>query len=129
MNSPSEDIATILQTAGIGTKGTDLFSGSLPDTGKVLAIGVMDTGGFDNGYSIGVEKPTVQIRVRGPKFDDVYNKVSAINSEISEAVDAIIGTTRYIHILQNSQPINLGLDDDNRFNYVLNFRMERTSTV
>lgn len=129
MNSPAQDIATLLANAGLGTKGIDIFNGSLADTQKTLAIGITDTGGFDNVYSVDIEKPTVQIRVRGPKFDDVYAKVTAINSEISEAVDAIIGTTRYIHILQNGQPMNLGLDKNKRFNYVLNFRMERTTTV
>lgn len=129
MNSPSDDIATILEDAGIGTKGTDLFSGSLPDTKMVLVIGVIDTGGFDTEYNTSIGKPTVQIRVRGAKFNDVYTKVAEIVAEISQAVDVTIDTTRYIHILETSQPINLGLDDSNRWNYTLNFRMERTTTV
>lgn len=129
MNAPSDDIVTILEGAGLGVAGTSLFSGNLPDTKKVLAIGVIDTGGFDSEYSIDIEKPTVQIKVRGPKFVDVYSKVRAIGVQIMQATDVIIGTTRYIHILQNGQPMNLGIDEDNRYTYALNFRMERTSTI
>lgn len=129
MKSPSDDIATILQTAGIGTKGTDLISGSLPDTKKTLGIGVIDTGGLDKEFNTGIEKPTVQIKVRGVKYDAVYSKIRQIVVKLSGTVDEVVGTTRYIHILENGQPFCLGLDDNNRYTYVANFRMERTSTI
>jgi len=117
MPTPDSDIATRLQTAGVGTVGTDVFRGGMRPPSTVIphaAIFVRPTGGigpqpFLDAGSSDFLRSVVQIMVRG----DVGSYVTTYNKAQS-CLDAVQKCTisGYFQILaRNPQPLYLGLDD------------------
>ncbi len=74
MQRLAEDVATYLQTLGIGTVGTNIFAGNMPSS-PVRCIGVYANGGsgaLDNAPCL---LPTIQLLVR----DEYANRISVAN--------------------------------------------------
>lgn len=117
MPTPDNDIVTRLQSAGVGTVGTNMFRGGMrPPSGVIpnAAVFVRPTGGvgplplLDGGASDYL-RSTVQIMVRG----DVGSYITTYNKAQS-CLDAVQKCTigGYFQILaRNPQPLYLGLDE------------------
>lgn len=134
MATPDLDIATRLQTAGVGTVGTDIFRGGLrapkPPTIPHAAIFVIPTGGsgpqtlVDAGaenYSI----PTVQILIRG----DVGTYITT-NTTAASCITAVHQSTvsGYFQVLARTpQPLYLGLDDTEHPMFSVNVELFRVA--
>lgn len=93
------------------------------------AVMVMPTGGTGNGTRQAVDERTVQILVRGPRFDPRPGLVTA--RAIYSALDCLDLTTIddggadqvFIHSITalQSDPIPLGVDENDRHEWSLNF--------
>ena len=134
--SPARDLATYLQTGSIGTVGT-------PTTGTAIAVGMeppvdaalklekcitlYDTGGTDPDPRGTLDRPTVQVRVRGPARD--YSAGWAI---AQQARDYLLGkngftvnSRRYVCIWLEGDVAFLMRDAGDRPIFTFNLRTMR----
>ena len=126
MSSPAEDIAEILETDALGTRGTDLFAGQEPER-SFLTITVLDTGGFPPNPAWLRDEPTVQCRIRGVAGDYTvaWEKAQAIKDALLGRAPTVVGTTDYVFFIQMGDIIFLGYDDNNRPMIVSNWHLAR----
>lgn len=124
MSAPSTDIATRLQTLGLGTIGATsgwaISIAHAPEKPDKL-ITVYDTGGAAPATGeLDVLGPALMIRVRAKSYEDGYAK----QVEIREALihgGFTVGSIRYVSVDLESGPLNLGLDDANRYVTTANY--------
>lgn len=127
MNPPSIDIKDILEAAGIGTYGTDLFVSTIPERPDA-AVGIIDTAGLsplpvDYIY----DRPSVQIIVRGTAngYLAAYSKAESIKRALHALYNETWNGTRYIVILAETDILWIGPDERNRPQFSLNFSINR----
>ena len=111
------DIATTLQTAGVGTVGTNIFRGGMRPVSNVIphaCIFVLPSGGegplplIDAG-SEDYTAPTVQILIRGNVGTFIATQTTAVACITAVHKSTISG---YFQVLaRNPEPLYLGLDD------------------
>ena len=117
MPTPDNDIASALQTAGVGTVGTNIFRGGIrPVSGLIphAAIFVLPTGGSGpdpliNAGATDYSRPTVQMIIRG-NVGAYITTLTTAKSCITAVHKATIAG--YFQVLaRNPDPLYLGLDD------------------
>jgi len=95
------------------------------------AIGVFETGGFPNDphESALIDRPTFQVRVRGPKggYSTARAKIAAARTAL-EIGNSTLSGRRYVHIVAQGEPVSLGMDENQRPELVLNFTALRSRT-
>jgi hypothetical protein len=127
-NAPSQDIKDMLEDSGAGLGlvfGTNLFVASMPDTPNTCSV-LVDTGGADQGEH-GYERPSVQFLHRNVDYQIGYAFMRDIKYRLHYARNnEIWNGTRYIVIAVKSDILFLGQDDKNRYQFSLNFRVERS---
>lgn len=127
-NSPSTDIKDMLEESGSGLGlvfGTNLFIASMPDSPNVCSV-IVDTGGGDQG-EYGYEFPSVQILHRNVDYSVGYAFMRDVKYRLHYSRNnEIWNGTRYIKIAVRSDILYLGQDDKNRYQFSLNFRVERS---
>lgn len=119
------DIATYLQTQGIGTIGTNIFIGELPpkpDTCcSVFTYGANPPSLVWNG-----EFPDVQVRVRGETHDLALAKAYAVMKALHKKTEITVNSHLYHFIGAKHSPTSLGREAGRaRWLYVVNFTVER----
>lgn len=132
MNAPSEDIKDLLEVSATGLVfATDLFVSQEPDTGEVLdrVVTIYDTGGGQPDTKESIKTPTIMIKVRGNKFgyQNGYALAELVVTTLHGVVNTTVNSTRYIHIIAQSDINFLGYDKFNRPLFTVNFRIMRTS--
>lgn len=122
-----DDIATRLQTDGIGTIGASsgwaIFKAALPD-GPDTAVALFETGGDAPEERYALDRPTFQVRVRGDAwgYSAARTKMQDIFAAL-HAQEANVGSDYvYIYAVQ-SGPIQMGHDESDRPHLSLNFRV------
>ncbi len=128
MLSPSRDVAQLIEDAalGFGVFGTDLFVSKQPDSPNEC-ITIFDTGGEDPEARYVYDRPFVQILVRGLSYDAAYLQLTTIRGAVNGQNNITLNGTRYIQILQQSDIIFTGYDDQDRAELTLNFAIHRTA--
>jgi hypothetical protein len=131
MNSPAKDIATILESSSSAlglVLGTDLFVFEEPSSPDEV-VTIYDTGGIAPHPNYEYLSPSVQIRVRGKKFDTqgAYTICEGIRNVLHGLINQIIGGARYVQILAMGDIISLGFDENNRPVYTVNFEINRVT--
>ena len=127
MNPPSQDIAEILDNAGILSSGEDVYYSTMPD-GVLPCISVHDTGGFEPDAAIDYYKPTVQVRFRAVDYDSAYALAALVLTTLHALYEQTVNSTRYIAIWAMSDILQLGQDENKNHLLSLNFRIHRTTT-
>ena len=128
MTSPAEDIKALLEAESSLALdfGTDLFVGDMPESPD-NCICVMDTGGF--APSIGpYYHPSVQILVRGTVGS--YSETIAQAQALCITLHAYYGTPSgssfyYAGVWSLGDPFYIGVDENNRPLFSINFRIQR----
>jgi hypothetical protein len=118
-----ENIATYLAANGIGTKATDIFIGTMPDTLDNCVM-IDQTGGVQADRYLPVLKPTVQISVRNTSFLSGLDKISAIYNLLHQKGDNLVlesGGVDVMRIDAMGEPGHLGQDDSSRHLFSCNF--------
>jgi len=127
-NPSSQDIKDMLvsSSSGLGVVfGTDLFIASLPDSPNVCTV-ITDTGGNDQGQ-YGYEYPRIQIIHRNTDYITGYDFMRDIKYYLHlERNNETWNGTRYIQIAVRSDILFLGIDDKNRYQFSLNFQVQRS---
>lgn len=127
-NSPAEGIKDLLAAEAAGTfaatTGWGIFIGReplQPDT----AITVYDTGGLQPNPKWLLDWPSVQIRVRGAKgaYQAAYNKVKQCQDIVLGIDSQDLNGDRWVSVTGLGSILWLGHDDNERPQFVANYRL------
>lgn len=120
-------IATYIQTNSLGTRGTNLFIGQLPDISGISAVLTQYDGSVQEVFKGGtnVEVPSLQIRVRGTR--DEYVATLTRCADIRDLLVGVTNTTvngvNFLRIKPNGTINSLGLDENRRYQFTANFEV------
>jgi hypothetical protein len=116
------DIVSILQTAGIGTAGTNLFYSTMPPTPD-LCVCVYSYAGRSPSRIPRYEQPGLQIKVRGAAegYDAAETKMQSVLSTLHGKGSFTVSTNKYKAILATGSPFFMGFDENKRPMIVCNF--------
>lgn len=126
-NPPSEDIKDMIEDSSSGLShvfGTDLFIASMPDTPD-NCVCIYDTGGSPMG-PFSYEAPNVQINVRNNAYQAGYDIARDLKYYLHHKENETWNSTRYILIDLRSDILFLGQDENNRYEWSMNFRIQRS---
>lgn len=127
MNPPSKDIASIIQSAGIATLGTDMFVSNLPDDPDDC-VALIDTGSWGEPESdLGYSYPLLQVVVRGAQNEylSTYSKAVSIRDTIMGLSPQTINSIWYSGFWVSMDVSSLGRDERDRIKFAINFRIMR----
>lgn len=122
-----------MQTQGIGTLGTDLFKGLLPDTPDAC-VALIETGGQASEHALGSavgapawEAPSFQVICRAGRRDYSTARIKA--NDVFKKLDGLVNTTlssvRYFSIFAIQAPFSLPRDDQERPLLVFNCAVKK----
>ena len=124
------DIAEELEDDGVGTVGTNIFCGKMPDAPDIC-IAVSQYGGQPiDEVSEDMEYPGLQIIVRGAKdgYAAAMTMAEAVRQSIHGITDTTLTSTYYYRISANHSPAQLGFDGNDRPLFVINFSVIKEVT-
>lgn len=129
-----DEIASRLVAQAVGVAGSTANwvvkkNWVAPSPDRIIVV--TETGGFPNdGHeSALIDRPTFQVRVRGPKggASTARTKIAAARTAL-EIGNSTLSGRRYVHIVAQSEPTFLGMDENQRPEYVVNFTALRSRT-
>lgn len=114
------EIANLLQAQAVGTPGTSIFEGYLPDDPDAC-LAIFDTGGLPPDRDLPVADPTFQVLVRSTSLPLVRAKVDAVVTALHQLSNESLGGTHYYYIFLMGEPAHIGRDQKGRDEYSINF--------
>lgn len=126
MASPARDIASLLQTLGVGTEGTDIFLGRIPEETD-LSMALFDLPGIGPDPRWKRDDVLVQIVVRGNRneYQTTYNFAQSVKDALLACNPTTINGSLYSLIVMLGDVGFIGYDDDQRPKFLMNFRVVR----
>lgn len=124
--SPAADIGQMLEDAGVGTLGTDIFVGRDPDV-PILTYAIYDTGGIAPNPKFLRDEPSVQVRVRGTvnAYEAAYTAAQLVKDILLGAATQVINSIDYVLFTEIGEILSLGYDESDRPILVSNWRLVR----
>ena len=123
-------IVELLNSAGIGTAGVDLFGGEWGNVSEQILV--LDGVGTSSDLVTTYEAPSFQVLVRGEKHASdiaVYMKAKQVSDFILSTITPIkIDGVCYLSFEESSNIAALGKDANERFIYSMNFTTFRNRT-
>ena len=121
-----DDIEETLADNNLGTFGTDLFTGYMPDKPDNL-ICLFEYGGSppDIASDVDEENPSFQVRVRNTNYLAARTKIESIVNVLHRIANKTINDSFYLSIFANQSPASIGRDANNRAEIVVNFRVTK----
>jgi hypothetical protein len=118
--STLDDLTTYLQTAGVGTVGTDLFQGFMPGTPN-NAVCVIATGGPQPNPDIPLRSPTFQVLIRSSVYATGETKLALVRATLHQLANTQMGSTYFYYILAISEGGYIGRDTAGLDEFSINF--------
>lgn len=118
------DIAAYLQTVGIGTVGTDIFKGYMPDAPNDCIV-LYQRGGRSPEVvqtSPKLEYPELHIIVRADgdtAYDDAMTRANSIMTALHTMAEQTINAHRYLYLRALSSPVLMRFDYSQKPPHVL----------
>ena len=125
MRPPSEDIKDILEDGTDLVFGTDLFIGLGPSSPDNVVV-IRDSGGAAPETQYTYKYPTVQIYVRNNSYQSGWKQAETIMSCLHALHGEVWGAVTYVLIKASSEIMFLGVDENNRAEFSVNFQIHRT---
>ena len=119
------DIVAWFETKGIGTSGTDIFMGRLPEAPAVCTA-LRESGGAAAQWAMdGVlwEKPTLQVLVRHTDYASGRALIEEAYQALLDLVNVTIAGTRYLQAEPAGPPAFLEYDEHDRPIFDLNVQL------
>lgn len=118
-----QDIGEYLEDLGVGTVGTNLFLGEMPESpNSCIALyqyaGETPITTHDGGV---IEKPGLQVKVRDPVYATGMAKIGSIFDALHKLANTRLEGTGYLSFFAVQSPYPLGRDASNRMEWVQNF--------
>ncbi|HHX28569.1 MAG TPA: hypothetical protein GX716_06095 [Firmicutes bacterium] len=116
-----DDIASYLQQQGI----SGVHKGFMPDKPDNL-VALFEYAGEPMEMTMGsedavLERPGLQVRVRDKSYSAGRARIQAVVDALHGLANEVLGDRRYLLIRANQSPESLGLDANNRSEFVCNF--------
>ena len=133
MSDVALDMATYLQTQGVGTLATDIFYDQMPEETVLpvdgAALAVIESGGSDPEVNADRKhfNPSIQVIVKGKQNSNTEAKamLAVIVDELTDPLNLVVGGTTYYGTAQVGGNNWLGYDDNDRPEWSLNFQLRR----
>lgn len=127
--STLDELATRLQSAGVGVVGATLFKGRrppAPDACVTINEYYSNAPEFILASSVpNAERPQVQVMARGTDYEATMAKAKAAWSSLAAVANMTLSGTFYRHILVNGSPAHIGNDENDRFLIGFNVTVEK----
>jgi hypothetical protein len=117
-----KEIGTYLATKSIGTVGTDIFLGLMPDLPD-NCIALFEYAGSPPDLHWNGEYPGLQVRVRNKSYAAARTKIGEVMEKLHGLHEQTLSGTRYLLIKARGSPEILKRDASNRVELVLNFEI------
>lgn len=125
MASPAYNIATLLQTDGIGTMGSTIFVGKDPAL-KTATITCYDSGSVSSpNPKFNRNEPRIQVVVAGNvnDYNGAYAKAKQVKDSLLGKDNQTIGTDIYFGFRMVSDITSIGYDSNNRPMFSMMFKL------
>jgi hypothetical protein len=119
-------ISAYLATKNVGTVGTDIFLGLMPDQPD-NCVSLFEYAGSPPDLHWAGEYPGLQVRVRNKSYAAARAKIGEIAKELHGLHEQMLSGTRYLLIKARGSPEILKRDASNRVELVLNFEVMKES--
>lgn len=120
-------IADYLTSNNLGTQGSSLFIGSMPDTNSLTTVLIDYDGSFNDTFAAGMALsiPQLQVRVRGASEDYATprSRLQAIQALLSAVSNQTINGTAFLRIRPSTTILSMGQDDRLRWEFSANFEV------
>ncbi len=120
MTNILDDIGPYLQAGGLGTLGTDILYIAIPPQAPDNCLLLTPYGGSHADLVMKVQDPNLQVRVRNLNSGLAYNTALQV-MDLLTVQNATIGETYYTEIRALSNPLPMGTDAKNRYEFSVNF--------
>ena len=117
-------------SSGTGTLGTDLFLGALPDSPDTCAAlyeypGEPPEGRLGTDRAWSYETPHVQVRVRSTSYAAGRTLIEQYYQKTARLVNREITGVYYVGADALQAPFSLSRDENNRWHFAFNMRIEK----
>jgi len=117
-----KEIGTYLQGQGIGTLGTDIFLGLMPDEPD-NCIALFEYAGSPPDLHWNGEYPGLQVRVRNKSYAAARTKIGEVMDKLHGLHEQTLSGTRYLLVKARGSPEVLKRDNNNRVELFVNFEI------
>jgi len=121
------DVADYLTTNSLGTQGTNLFIGFMPDTDTLVTLLSEYDGTVNETFASGIalSQPSLQIRVRGATEDYTTprTRLKDIVTLLQAVTNQTIGSTYFVRIRPSTTILAMGQDARLRYEFSANFEV------
>lgn len=124
MNSPAFDVATLLQTAGVGTLGANIFIGKQPDTPNAC-ITLFDVGGPSPNPVWGRDSSEYSVLIRGDRndYNGAHTKAIEVKNALLGLPNQVIGDAIYSLFYMRTDTTFISYDSEDRPTFSQNWRI------
>ena len=116
------DIGNYLQAQGIGTLGTNIFLGLMPDQPD-NCVALFEYAGSPPDLHWNGEYPGLQVRVRNKGYAAARTKIGEVMEKLHGLHEKTLSGTRYLLIKARGSPEVLKRDANNRVELFVNFEI------
>jgi len=116
------DISTYLKNQGVGTPGTDMFLGLMPDQPD-NCIALFEYAGSPPDLHWNGEYPGLQVRVRNKSYAAARTKIGEVMDKLHGLHEQTLSGTRYLLVKARGSPEVLKRDANNRVELFVNFEI------
>jgi hypothetical protein len=116
------EIGAYLATKSIGTVGTDIFLGLMPDEPD-NCVALFEYAGSPPDLHWNGEYPGLQVRVRNKSYAAARTKIGEVIAELHGLHEQDLSGTRYLLIKARGSPEILKRDNNNRVELFVNFEI------
>ena len=120
------DISTYLKEQNIGTPGTDMFLGLMPDQPD-NCLAFFEYAGSPPDLHWNGEYPGLQVRVRNKSYSAARTKIGTVMKKLHGLCEQTLSGTRYLLIKARGSPEILKRDSNNRVELFVNFEIIKES--
>lgn len=116
------EIGAYLATKSIGTVGTDIFLGLMPDEPD-SCIALFEYAGSPPDLHWNGEYPGLQVRVRDKSYAAARTKIGEVMKQLHGLHEQMLSGTRYLLVKARGSPEVLKRDANNRVELFVNFEV------
>ena len=120
------EIGVYLAQKSIGTVGTDIFLGQMPDQPDSCIV-LFEYAGSPPDLHWNGEYPGLQVRVRNKSYAAGRAKIKEVVTELHGVHELTLNGTRYLLIKARGSPEVLKRDNNNRVELFVNFEIIKES--
>jgi hypothetical protein len=116
------NLAQYLEDQSIGTGGTDLFIGRMPEVDDCVLLD--QTGGIEPDKYLPITKPTIQVTVRNTDYTDGFDKLKTIYDLLHQNNDTLVleaGGVDVMIVNALNEPSHIGEDENSRHLWTCTF--------